>query len=50
MSPETAQLLTLALSALNVLILPAVVGVGRWAFGVETRLARIEARLQVDAP
>jgi hypothetical protein len=42
MTPETVSSLQLLLSGLNVLVIPALVGVGRWLMKVELRLARIE--------
>lgn len=42
MSPETMHGLELALNVVNVLVLPALVSVGRWLMKVELRLSRIE--------
>lgn len=42
--------LQLALSALNVLVIPALWGVGRWLMRVELRLARLEWSSEGHAP
>lgn len=42
MSESTIQTIQLALSALNVLVIPVLFGVGRWLVRVELRLARLE--------
>lgn len=41
-TPDNMQGLQLALEVLNVLVLPALLAVGRWLVRVELRLARIE--------
>jgi len=42
MSPEAMHSVELVLEVLNVLVLPALVSVGRWLMKVELRLSRIE--------
>jgi hypothetical protein len=42
MSPESLQSVQLVVDVLNVLVLPALVGVARWLMRVELRLSRIE--------
>ena len=38
------ELATLLLSGLNIIILPATVGVGRWLMKIEMRMMRLELR------
>lgn len=48
-SPENMQGLQVALEVLNVLVLPALVALGRWLVKVELRLMRIELKVNPDA-
>jgi hypothetical protein len=41
------QTMTLALAAVNTLVLPALFGLGRYAFSIEKRLMHIEYSLQL---
>lgn len=49
MSGPDFPTLQLALSALNVLVIPALWGIGRWLMRVELRLARLEWRADPNA-
>lgn len=46
MSQETIATMTFGLQLLNVLVIPALYGVGKVLLGLHTRLVRVESRLE----